>query len=483
MGAWGAVRRATALMVVLGLLALLALLTLASTAEATTFFVGPSLPLRDLGAAARLVRPGDRVEVEGDARYPGDVVFRESGTALAKITIVGRRVHGRRPVLAGGSTTLEFRGSHYVLQGFEITGGSARCLYHHGDDLTVRDALIHDCPRHGILGADGDSGSLTLAYVEVLRSGHGDASHQIYVATDEEAHPGSVFRMEHCFIHEGLGGNNLKSRAERNELYANWIEGALYHEVELIGPDGDDRKRRREDSDVVGNVIKKTRPGFAIRIGGDGSGETFGRYRFVNNTIVLGREARAAFRLMNGLESLEAHNNALAREGGGPLRVVTEDDVRWSKGHEVMAGSNNWVPLGSVGVPPGWRNTLFGEDPGFVSSSDLRPAAGSPLIGTGEKTPAAPPDFELPSPLAAPIDLPPQGQLEALGFATPRLRGCADIGAFPPAGFGGSLHPPSAARGNGCGCRGPTGSISSIFGVALLAGACLLRPRAPRRQA
>src|SRR5262249_49082478 len=143
---------------------------------------------------------------------------------------------------------------HYRFQGFEITGGTQRCLYHHGADLSVVDTLVHDCARQGILGADEDSGSLSLEYVEVYGCGAGDQAHQLYIATDEAAHPGSAFRMQHSFIHDGRGGNNVKSRAERNELAYNWIEGAFYHEVELIGPDGQDPARAREDSDVVGNV-------------------------------------------------------------------------------------------------------------------------------------------------------------------------------------------------------------------------------------
>lgn len=64
--------------------------------------------------------------------------------------------------------------------------------------------------------------------------------------------------------HHSNGGNNVKSRAERNEIYYNWIEDAYYHELELIGPDpggapdGWSEELKREDSDVVGNVLRKT---------------------------------------------------------------------------------------------------------------------------------------------------------------------------------------------------------------------------------
>ena len=66
-----------------------------------------------------------------------------------------------------------------MLEGLEITGGSSRCLYHHADDVVARDLVIHGCPAHGLLGADNDSGSLTLEYSELYDcgSGHGEPLH------------------------------------------------------------------------------------------------------------------------------------------------------------------------------------------------------------------------------------------------------------------------------------------------------------------
>jgi hypothetical protein len=460
--------------------------------RAATYAVGPTRQYHDLQAVARLLLPGDGVEVDGDATYPGGVILRASGAPGARISVKGVRVNGKRPVISGGTNTVEFRGSHYLFQGFEVTGGSARCLYHHGDDLTVIDTLVHDCARHGILGADEASGSLSLEYVEVYGCGEGDRAHQLYIATDETAHPGAVFRMQHSFIHDGRGGNNVKSRAERNELAYNWIEGALYHEVELIGPDGQDPKRAREDSDVVGNVIKKTRPGYAIRVGGDGTGETDGRYRFVNNTIVVGPETRAVFRLFNGLESIEMHNNAFYRQGGGGLRILYENEVRWAAGRPLIAGAKNWLPRGSTDVPATWQDTLFGDDPGFTSASDLRPQIHSPLIDAGEAVLPSPPGCAFPAPLAKPLSCPPPGQIEAVFAAAPRRSvGPIDIGAFefgaaapeepPPLRAAPPAAPPAArpqawsGRG-GCGCR--TGLVERAAAPAggFLIGAVALLP-------
>ena len=55
----------------------------------------------------------------------------------------------------------------------------------------------------------------------------------------------------------------------------------------------------REDSDVVGNVLYQgytTRSHYPIRVGGDGTAQTFGRFRFVNNTISTHLTMRATTR-------------------------------------------------------------------------------------------------------------------------------------------------------------------------------------------
>jgi hypothetical protein len=472
--------------------------------------VGPGRELHDLQAIAAQLQPGDVVLVDGDATYPGDLLLRNDGAPDKKITLRGRRVGGKRPVLSGGRTTIEVRGSHYQIEGFEITGGAARCVFHHADDVTLADSVIHDCPRHGLLGADDDTGSLTLQYVEVYRSGAGDSAHPIYMATDERTHPGAVFRMEHCYLHDENGGNNVKSRAERNELHYNWIEGAKYHEIELIGPDGAEH-HRREDSDVVANVIKKLRPGYVVRVGGDGSGESNGRYRFANNTIVIGPDTRAVFRLFNGLESIEMHNNAFFREGGGGVQVVIEDDVRWTDGHPLCAGTHNWLPRGSTAVPREWDHTLLGVDPGFVSLRDLRPAAGSPLIDAGSDVLPSPPSCAFPSPLREAQSSPPIARLEAPLSVSARVRvGAIDIGAFEyivPGGAVASIegvpqpeepeeprpgHPPAPpppplipriVRG-ACGCAfdGDAGAVPAVATALVAALAGLARRRGHRRR-
>ncbi len=434
-----------------------------STALAATYQVGPSRAHKTLQDVAATLAPGDVVELDGDATYAGGVVFDAPGTAVQKITIRGVRVNGKRPVLEGATNTVEARADHYVFEGLDLTGGSFRCFFHHADDITLQDSVIHDCPKHGLLGADEDSGSLLLQYVEVYKCGAGTQNHQIYMATDESAHKGSVFRMQSCYVHDANGGNNVKSRAERNEIYGNWIEGALYHELELIGPDGQDPSLAREDSDVVGNVLVKRNDFSVVRFGGDGTGQTDGRYRFAYNTVVAGQAA--VFRLFDGIESLEVHNSVFVRPGGD-VNLVRQVEAAWSTGASIIVGSNNWVQTGAANQPPAWTGTILGADAGL--STSFAPVSGSPLLDAASAATTGAPGHEFSNPLAINSVHPPLQVQEALGAATPRpTSGAPDIGAFElDTGAGGAGN-----GGNGGASAGNAGAGAGSGGAGAAAGA------------
>ena len=426
-----------------------AILLATPLASAATLQVGATRTYKTLSAAAAAVNPGDIVEVDGDATYAA-VTFTRKGTAAAPITIRGLRVGGKRPIISGGTNSIEIAGDYYVIEGFDITGGSSRCVFHHSHGNVLRDSVVHDCPKQGILGADQDSGSLLLEYTEVHHCGGGDRDHQIYMATDEVTHPGAVFRMQFCYVHDANGGNDVKSRAERNEIYYNWLEGAFYHELELIGPDPAgaastwNEALKREDSDVVGNVLKKTRDFHFVRIGGDGTGQSLGRYRFVNNTFIT-PFGNNVFRLFDKLDSVEMHNNVLLGTGATPPRIIRMDpsEMSWVAGEQI-AGSNNWVVTGTTLTPAKWTGTITGSSASLVNitTNDLRPAAGSPLIDKGATSTTGPAGHVFPSPLAAPVFHPPARLVLAPGAATPRPSvATIDIGAYefgsgPPADGG-----------------------------------------------
>jgi len=426
---------------------------LATPAAAATYDVGAGRTYPTLPALFSVIdlEPGDIVEVQGGQTYAGDIVMpaADGGAPGNPVVLRGIRVDGARPLLLGGTNTIEFRlADHVVFEGFEVAGTTSpvntfRCVYHHSHDLTIRDALIRDCPRHGVLGADQDSGSLTIEYSEIRNSGSGDRNHLVYMATDEVAHPGAVFRLQHSYLHSATGGNLIKSRAERNEIYYNWLEGGFYHELELIGPDpagaqdGWSEDLVREDSDVVGNMILHTSDfGAVIRLGGDGTGQSHGRYRFVNNTIVrvhANDDTPTIFRLFDGIESVEMHNNVIHRDGTSAMRLIREVEADWVGSVSRITGTNNWFDDGATFVPGGWSGNLGGSDPGLIdlAAGDLRPANGSPLLDVAGSNTVTAPDYDIATPLFPPRFEPPLRQAPTPGVARTRATdGALDIGAF-----------------------------------------------------
>ncbi len=103
--------------------ALLAALLVPSSAAAATYQVGPSQTYKQLSAVAPLLAPGDLVEVDGDATY-GPVVFDQPGSDAAKITIRGVTKNGKRPVISGGTNTIEAAADHYIFENLDLTAGS-----------------------------------------------------------------------------------------------------------------------------------------------------------------------------------------------------------------------------------------------------------------------------------------------------------------------------------------------------------------------
>jgi MYXO-CTERM domain-containing protein len=455
-------------------------LTVARSAEATKYQVGPSRAQKTLQDVQTMLKPGDVVELDGDATYPGGVFFKaaQSGSAAQKVTIRGMKVNGKRPVISGGGSGnvqglgMVLNGSHYVLESIEVTGSTNTCIVHKGDDITIRDFVVHDCPGQGLLGHDFEAGSLTLEQSEFYACGSGMLNHQIYMATGEMMYPGAVFRMQHCYVHDGKGGNNVKSRSQRNEIYYNWIESAFYHDLELIGPDSTTQTPEREDGDVVGNVLvgNGSQKFHLVRIGGDKAGaETGGRYRFVNNTFVVGTAGNASIvRLMLKVDTLEMHNNAFIRMGAGTAPFFALSDVNWVNGVSLF-GSNNWVQDGFTGAPATWTGTLTGADPGLtdVAMLDLRVKADSALVDKGAMTPASPAGREFPNPLGLATFVPPARQISVT--PSPRAAvGALDIGAFE-FGSGSAAPPPGTNPGPG-GTSASGGSAGTSGGADADAG-------------
>lgn len=458
-------------------------------ASAATLTVGAGGTYATINAAWAKANAGDVIEVAGDATYNGSHKLSGKDGAPGKpITVRGKLVNGKRPKLTGfgpgewDNMVVWLNASHLVFEGFEIVGkgdpnAKDYCLLHMADDVTVRDVVVHDCLHQaGLVGNDDGSGSLTLEYSEFYHNGSGLYSHQIYMATDQSAFPRSTFRMQHCYVHDGLGGNNVKSRAERNEIYSNWIEGATYHELDLIGPDTGGSANRC-DSDVVGNVLIKTSEYRIARVGDDGSGASKGRFRFVGNTMVLASSTQVAIGLQGAVDSFEMFDNVIV---GSSAKLYRHDEP---SGTPALAGGANWVSSGISALPTEWTGTIQGADPGFVDAAkgDYRPTASSPLVGKAVSTTAATGAHAFPNPLALPAFYPPNRKLLSVGSAVARAS-VKSIGAWEPdsaapadpipVGPGPSTGTTDTSDESGCGCRtsrgGSAGWLAGL-GFVLLA--------------
>lgn len=486
-------------------------------ARAATYQVGPGKTYPEISAVAKLLKPGDVVEVQGDHTY-APVELAQDGTQAAPITLRGIRVNGKRPLISGGDNTVLITGAFTTLEGFEVTSGQQTCIVHRAHGTVLRDDVVHACPRHGILGTDSDSGSLLMEYVEVYDAGSersGEAlKHAVYIATDEATHPGSIFRMQHCYVHDTNGGNSVKSRAERSEIYSNWLEGAQYYELELIGPDdssGDRVTAPREDADVVGNVFFQTKSvSYVVRIGGDGTGRTGGRYRFVNNTFVHGADPSnsGSIRFSYALDSVELYNNVFYSPSRPIDYLFRETELTWVTSRQIV-GSNNWISDGAQNIPTTLKDSIMGASPGFVdlAKRDVRLAAGSPLIDKGTAITSRTDAFAFPRPLARASFTPPLRVLASVGKASARAEvGIIDIGAFElgspteQPGIPGSEPPPvpgapglpapgtsppangatpsgGTTEGSGCSCSSvgdASASGSSLGGLGAFGGALVL---------
>jgi len=404
-----------------------------------TYTVGPSRMYTNLQQVTTLLVSGDIVLVDGNVNYDGGIFLSIPGTAANPITIKGVTVNGNRPILTGGVYGINISNAHFnIIDGFVITATTKAGIGHFADQIIIRNCVYRDNLKDCIIGYGQFSGSLTLEYSELYHNGESTLSpnaHQIYMATDEVAFPNASFRMQHCYIHDGNGGNNVKSRSGRNEIYYNWIEGATYHGLELIGPDAEDsdlgnEATKREDSDVVGNVNFITLGGAGARIGGDGTSQTWRRYRFVNNTLFL-NDRGDAIRGYTGAQTLEMFNNIIFNKtAASETRVFDDNDINWANERQVI-GSNNWLQTGTSFVPPEFTSTISGPDPGFINinSNNAHLISSSASIDQGIGSSATIVFYPSLDPLFPPEFQPPLHTVQSSPSSRPN-DGALDIGAY-----------------------------------------------------
>ncbi len=385
----------------------------------TIWRVGPNQKYTDLSLVIGQLSAGDVVEVEPGIYAP--VEFKRSGTVDAPITIRG--VGATRPKIKGSQNgkiderVVSFTNSNNVIfENFEIEGGSEICVRTMAHNLTLRNLFIHDCQKHGILGADLESGTLIVDRVELTKINQVqlDGKHVIYVATDRDAFPGSIFRVQHSYLHDNFG-TSIKSRSERTELFYNWIDAInsprAFYSVELFGFE-EYQTLEPLNSDVVGNVLIH-RGIYGMRFGGDGTGASKGHVRVANNTILVGDEFEKSYviRLFHELDSVYLVNNAILRMGVSrkPLTLFRDGlskEGKWSSGVIKLAGNNNFFPPGlslSPATSSDWTANAVGDEPSVSSTGeplDLSKLRSSQnLLNKGAPLSKMPSGYAIPKPV------------------------------------------------------------------------------------
>ena len=221
----------------------------AALAAAPVLRVGPRRAVRTLAQAARLVEPGQRIEVDsGD--YRADVaVWERDGVQL-------RAVSGRVRIVADGASA-EDKASFVVrargmrIEGFDFEGARSSARNGAGIRLESGSLAVHDCRfignEMGLLTANDPMIELDISDSEFAHNQRPDGhNHNLYV--------GQIARLSirGSWLHHARTGHLLKSRAAWNLVLANRLVdgegGRASYELEF--PNGG-------IAFVVGNTIEQ----------------------------------------------------------------------------------------------------------------------------------------------------------------------------------------------------------------------------------
>ena len=468
-----------------------------SLALATTYQVGAA---RTYGspcklAAAVALMPGDVVEVDAGT-YTDACQLTASGTAAAPIVMRG--VSGPRPVFDATGLDLSGAGSvpraifqltnasYWVVEHLELThasngsnNGAGVRLTAGAHDVTFRDLSIHD-NQDGAM-SDGPS-VLTIENSDIYANGANDGqSHNLYLQ-------GDTVRLVGNYIHDSVGGQNVKLRTRYVEIVANVIENAGNYEIDLI--QGQYTSMPNANAILIGNVIVRATSADnnsqTILFGTDNPNDTTpsrnGALYAINNTFVLRNASNRLFHVLTSASAPAAthvylYNNIIHATVAGTQ--LTSDAT--TEGY--TTGSTTFITTGVGGVPAALTGTITGTDPHFLGSDDYELATGSPAIDVGDANPM------YADGTGAMQDGSPtrQPRWPQLGADTRTVVGAGvDLGAYElgnPAGndIGDVVHGDDAGSGTGkksggcCDAGGTGGGGAGL--LALLVGVALGRRR------
>jgi Right handed beta helix region len=375
--------------------------------QAGTLEVGEGKQYSTIAAAAAAVQPGDTVLI-----FPGiyreAVRWRISGLEGEPITVRG--VEGARPIIDGtgvvisgsgqvGRALFQVEANDYIFENLELRNGRNNQNGAGFRMLNSRRTVIRNVKvmwnDMGIVSVGNDE--LLVEYSEIAYNGtplYNGYSHNFYLEGDRST-------VRHCYIHDSTNGQTFKTRGRYTELLYNYIAdahdriqgGDTTKEIGIQG--GDDTEAPNSHALLLGNIIIKRGSGYSFLDFGPENVRPFrnGTLFLINNTLVReGKPAGWLLRLGHPSGRAVLYNNIIS---GVP-------ELARGAGAAMLEGSNNWLPNG-VAAPPGLRQTIHGDDPGFVSPAQrnyrLRPQ--SPCLRKGAERLSALDGQGAPRPVAA----------------------------------------------------------------------------------
>jgi hypothetical protein len=328
--------------------------------------VGPQHELRSPGAAAKVARDGDTIEIEAGV-YPGDAaVWRQSNLTIRAI---GGRAHLRADgAHAEGKALWVIKGARTTIEGIEFSGvkvadRNGAGIRLEGPGLTVRNCFFHH-NENGILGGSSSESDVVIEHSEFAHNGFGDGqSHNLYI--------GSVrtLILRYSYVHHAVVGHNVKSRALKNLIAYNRImderDGGASYAIDL--PDGG-------LSIVMGNLIQQgpaNENRTLVAYGAEGYKNPLNELYFASNTMVNDdpRGGRFLF-IRSGAHAVRIVNNLFA----GPGELGAGNAEFRSNRRVGKADFADWTNF-DYRLKPGAAGIGRGSDPGSAYGVALRPSA------------------------------------------------------------------------------------------------------------
>jgi len=344
----------------------------ANLARSRLVRVGPKRSIPSVAEAARVAVDGDVVEIDAGTYVDDVAVWRQQNLTIRGSGGRVRMVSQGRS--AEGKAIFVLKGDNVEVQGIEFAGmrvpnRNGAGIRHEGGKVLIRDCLF-ERNEIGVMTSNDPRAELVVdacelrdnAILREYRRGD-DVGHQIYVGRIRR------FTMRNSYVHRGLLGHLVKSRARENHIVCNRLtdERTGRSSYELEFPEGG-------IAYVIGNLIAQsplTENEAMIAFGAEGYASSVNELYVVHNSLV---------------DELPRGGEFLRVRDGGNVRLVALNNVLVGSGRfdaELGVGSGNFRVRSSevadaaaydLRLRPGTTVPGPSVDPGNAHGVSLRPA-------------------------------------------------------------------------------------------------------------